>query len=75
MGIRTLRAFAVEARARYRVRSRERCIRHELQVLDERTLHDIGIHRDEIASVAAEMTSQADCTRIGVLRALYHTRG
>lgn len=70
-----LRALAVEACARYRLSRRERRIRHELQVLDDRTLHDIGIHRDEIASLAAEMTSQADCTRIGVMRTLYHSRG
>lgn len=55
------------AHAGYRRWRRAQTIHAELSTLDDATLRDLGIHRDEIDSVAAEMTLAADRTRVRVL--------
>lgn len=44
-----------------------RCGRDALRQLDDRPLHDLGIDRDEIGSIAAQLTGAAECTRHAVL--------
>lgn len=39
-------------------------IRDTLQSLDDHALRDLGFHRSEIASIAAEVVGDADCTRV-----------
>jgi uncharacterized protein YjiS (DUF1127 family) len=63
-------AFARRAYARHRQRRQARGIRVALGELDDRTLHDLGFNRDEIASIAAEATGQAECSRLRVLQTL-----
>ena len=53
-----------EANARRRRRRQANAIRDALHELDDRTLHDLGFDRSEIASVAAEATDAAERTRI-----------
>ncbi len=64
-------AFARRAYARYQQRRQARGIRVALGELDDRTLHDLGFNRDEIASIAAETTGRAECSRLRVLQTLY----
>jgi uncharacterized protein YjiS (DUF1127 family) len=54
---------------RYRRRHQSRSIYHALQALDDRTLRDLGFHRCEIGSVAAEAAGEAEHTRMRVTRA------
>ncbi len=49
--------------AQRRQRERADAIYSTLHALDARTLRDLGLHRSEIGSVAAELTAQADSTR------------
>lgn len=63
-----LREFARDALARYRRRRQMRAIYDTLQGLDNRTLRDLGFHRSEIMSVAAEVVEEAERTRVRVLR-------
>ncbi|HKW80094.1 MAG TPA: DUF1127 domain-containing protein [Casimicrobiaceae bacterium] len=60
----TLRTYA-----RYRQYRKASAIRDVLRDLDDRTLRDIGIDRSEIASVAAELTGQAEPSRMHPWRA------
>lgn len=53
-----------DANARRRRRRQANAIRDALHELDDRTLHDLGFDRSEIASVAAEATDAAERTRI-----------
>ena len=62
--LRAARAFARKALARHRQRQQAQAIRDALDQLDDRTLHDLGFDRLEIASVAAEATGQAEVTRL-----------
>lgn len=61
--IRTVGVAARRARRRYRQRQEARAIYDTLQQLDDRTLHDMGLERSEISSVASEATGQAAYTR------------
>jgi uncharacterized protein YjiS (DUF1127 family) len=52
------------ARSRWQQRERAQEIRTLLRDLDDRTLRDLGFHRSEIESVAAEATGAAEATRM-----------
>jgi len=67
--LRSMRAasrFAREMLVRYRQRQLARNARHALHQLDDRTLHDIGLDRTEIPSVAAELAGEAERSRVRV---------
>ncbi|MGE5170491.1 MAG: DUF1127 domain-containing protein [Rudaea sp.] len=49
--------------ARRRRRLQARAICESLRACDDRTLRDLGLHRSEITSLAAEATGAAACTR------------
>jgi uncharacterized protein YjiS (DUF1127 family) len=66
--VQSVREFARDALARYRRRRQMRAIYDTLQGLDNRTLRDLGFHRSEIMSVAAEVVEEAERTRVRVLR-------
>ena len=52
----------------YRRRQQSRSIYNALGELDDRTLRDLGFHRCEIGSVAAEAVGNAEHTRLHVTR-------
>ena len=58
-------------RTRHRNRVTARDLRAALRDLDDRTLRDLGFHRDEIASVVAELGGDAAPTRVRTLRDAY----
>ena len=58
-----LAAFVRSTRARRRRRLQARAICQTLLACDDRTLRDLGLHRSEITSLAAEATGMAACTR------------
>jgi uncharacterized protein YjiS (DUF1127 family) len=60
----SLMARIARARERFRIRRETRAIFHVLHGLDDRTLRDLGFHRCEIWSVAAEATGEAESTRM-----------
>lgn len=62
--IRSAGGFLRRAWARHRRRRDTRAIFHALSGLDDRTLRDLGFHRCEILSVAAETTGEAEPTRV-----------
>jgi uncharacterized protein YjiS (DUF1127 family) len=75
------RAFADLARdalrgaiAKWRAARHARAARAELAQLDDRTLSDLGLHRSELPSVAAELAREADPTRRRVLLSLHELR-
>jgi uncharacterized protein YjiS (DUF1127 family) len=47
---------------------RRRAMLRALDALDERTLHDIGVHRNELDSVVAELLGAAPATRRRVMQ-------
>ena len=55
--------FMRDMAERYRRRRRESAAREALSQLDDRTLHDLGIDRSEIASVAAEAAGAGELSR------------
>jgi uncharacterized protein YjiS (DUF1127 family) len=59
-------AIVRQAIARYRQRQQARNLNVALHQLDDRILRDLGINRSEITSLAAELTGQAECTRVRV---------
>src|SRR5436190_23742543 len=58
-------------RTRHRRRIAARNLRAALRDLDDRTLRDLGFHRDEISSVVAELGGDAMPTRVRTLRDAY----
>ena len=60
-------AIARRAHARHRQRRQARVAYDLLRQLDDRTLRDLGFDRSEIASVAAELTGEAEYTRVRAL--------
>jgi uncharacterized protein YjiS (DUF1127 family) len=71
VGFRAIGAFGRRLHARYRQRRQARTTRAALHELDDRALQDLGFTRDEIASIAAEATGQAERTRLHVMQTLY----
>ena len=61
--------FARQAYARYRQRREASTLREALRRLDDRTLRDLGFDRSEIGSVVAEVTGEAERTRLRVVLA------
>ena len=61
-----LAAFARQSLARHRQRRRARSTYDALRQLDDRTLRDLGFHRSEIRSVAAELTGETERTRVRI---------
>ena len=61
--ISTVVAFARRACAHHRQRQHAGAVYDALGELDDRTLHDLGLDRSEITSVAAEVTGSAEATR------------
>lgn len=61
---RALLALVDRAHARHRQRGRRAAMCRSLDRLDDRTLHDLGMDRSEILSVAMEACGDAADTRI-----------
>jgi uncharacterized protein YjiS (DUF1127 family) len=61
--------FARQAYARYRQRREASTFREVLRRLDDHTLRDLGFDRSEIGSVVAEVTGEAERTRLRVVLA------
>ena len=57
-------AAASRALARYRQRQQAKASYEALSELDDRTLRDLGLDRSELRSVAAEVTGEAERTRV-----------
>ena len=64
----SLAAFARQSLARHRQRRQARSTYDALRQLDDRTLRDLGFDRSERRSVVAEMTGEAERTRVRTLR-------
>jgi uncharacterized protein YjiS (DUF1127 family) len=62
-------ALVRQAFARWEQRRRAADTCRALEQLDARTLRDLGIHRSEISSLAAEVACNAEATRIRAVRA------
>ena len=65
---RAVGGIASEAIAKWQRYRRARSVREALAGLDDRMLRDLGFHRDEIGSVAAEYAGAAESTRMQILR-------
>jgi uncharacterized protein YjiS (DUF1127 family) len=69
MGDMLLRALAATARlarralVRYRQYRDARRMYHALRQLDDRALHDLGLDRSELTSIAHEVAGRAEATR------------
>jgi len=61
---RAISAFVDRARAHHRQRECRAAMHRSLDQLDNRTLHDLGMDRSEILSVAMETCADAADTRI-----------
>ena len=66
---RAIREALANARVRMRQRHEARMTSAALRHLDDRTLRDLGFHRLEISSIAAELSRGGDLTRRGTLGA------
>ena len=67
--LRAARAIARQMYARRRQRQEARATCDALRGLDDRMLRDLGLDRSEITSIAAEVTGEAEHTRVRVLLA------
>jgi uncharacterized protein YjiS (DUF1127 family) len=56
-------AFVRRVRAHHQQRQHAGAVYDALRELDDRTLHDLGLDRSEITSIAAEVTGSAEATR------------
>ena len=65
--IRAAGASARRVLARHRQRRQARAIYDVLRQLDDRMLRDLGFDRSEMTSVAAEITGEAEYTRVRAL--------
>lgn len=63
-GVRRIRDALTRAFLAYRRRRHMRAVYGALSELDDRTLRDLGFHRSEIWSVAAETSGEAEQTRM-----------
>jgi len=70
--LRTARVVVRRFLARWRQHRRAAQMSAALHALDARTLRDLGFHRGEIDSVVAEITGDAECTRVISQRARRH---
>ena len=61
--VHAVRAWLSEARASWARHRHAKAIHDALAGLDDRMLRDLGFHRDEIASVAAEFAGLTEATR------------
>jgi uncharacterized protein YjiS (DUF1127 family) len=68
-GMRATAAFLRHARLRYRQWREARAARNALSELDDRALHDLGLDRSEVASIAAEVSGAAERTRMRAMLA------
>ena len=66
--IQAVGAIARRAHARHRQRRQAWDLYDGLQQLDDRTLRDLGFHRSELRSVAAELSGDAECNRLRTSR-------
>lgn len=68
-GIGAIAGLARRARDAYLARRRAASICTSLDELDDRTLHDLGLDRSEVSSLAAEISGRADATRVHAMLA------
>jgi uncharacterized protein YjiS (DUF1127 family) len=64
---RVFAAMIAAAHRRHRQRADACAMYHALRELDDRTLHDLGLERSEIGSVAAEASGESERTRMQTL--------
>ncbi len=57
-------AWLRQVRAAHRRRRESKALYVSLNELDDRTLHDLGFHRSEISSIVAELSGEAERTRV-----------
>ena len=62
--------FGGRVAADFRRRQRARATYLALRTLDARILHDLGLHRSELMSVASEVAGTVDFTRARLSRAI-----
>lgn len=65
--LRAMGAIVRRAHAQYRQRRSARAVYDALRHLDDRMLRDLGFHRSEISSIAAEVTGAAVRERVRVM--------